>query len=106
MVLTSRVRIAHADTRPRIANPGVGVDGPDGGRLAEQRVQLSRMQTAEAGPKRKEILKEIYSAQSIENLELIDMTTALGGLRPPSVFLSPSPAPSSRNRRNSRRESG
>ena len=34
----------------------------------------------------KEILKEIYSGQSIENLELIDMTTALGGLRPPAVF--------------------
>jgi len=64
------------------------------------------MQAAEAGPKRKEILEEIYSAQSIENLELIDMTTALGGLSPPAVFLSPSPAPSSRNRRNGRRASG
>jgi len=49
------------------------------GRLAEQHVQLARMKAAEVGPKRKEILKEVYSAQSIENLELIDMTTALGG---------------------------
>jgi len=59
------------------------------GRLAEQRFQLARMKAAEAGPKRKEILKEVYSAQSIENLELIDMSSALGGLRPPAVFSAP-----------------
>ena len=59
------------------------------GRLAEQRFQLARVKAAEAGPNRKELLKDVYSAQSIEKLELTDLSSALGGLRPPTVFSPP-----------------
>jgi hypothetical protein len=57
--------------------------------LADQRRRVARMRAAESGSKRREILKESYLAESIHTQDLIELSNALGGLRPPAALSTP-----------------
>jgi hypothetical protein len=57
--------------------------------LADQRRRVARLRAAESGPKRREILKESYLAESIHTQDLIELSSALGELRPPATLSTP-----------------